>query len=159
MYRVPRVSPGVTASILRSPPSRAMPAPPLPYRPLQSARYYYPGLTVGSSICWPHKGVMPGRQEIPISSTVVEMDRSSTRHLNFSSCLPPAARGLGMGASHSTAWSRRSRIWSRAGAALSRSGPQRIRWEGATKWLSLPIICRQCCRGWQSIPAHPHARL
>jgi len=44
LYRVPRVSPGVTAP--SSPPSRATPGPPLPYRPLpvQSARYYYPGL-------------------------------------------------------------------------------------------------------------------
>ena len=51
LYRVPRVSPGVTAPILRSLPSRATPGPPLPYRPLQNAGYYYPGLTVGSSIC------------------------------------------------------------------------------------------------------------
>jgi len=35
LYRVPRVSPGVTAPI-RSLPSRATPPPPLPYRPLQS---------------------------------------------------------------------------------------------------------------------------
>ena len=46
LYRVPRVSPGVTAPMLRSPPSRATPGPPRPYRPLQSARYHYPGLTV-----------------------------------------------------------------------------------------------------------------
>ena len=51
LYRVPRVSPGVTAPILRSPPSRATPGPPLPYRPLQSARYYYP---VGGGAAWSH---------------------------------------------------------------------------------------------------------
>ena len=40
-YRVPRVSPGVTASKLFPPllPSLATPGPPLPYRPLQNARY------------------------------------------------------------------------------------------------------------------------
>jgi len=40
-YRAPRVS----ASKLFPPllPSLATPGPPLPYRPLQKARYYYPG--------------------------------------------------------------------------------------------------------------------
>jgi len=33
---------------------------------------------------------MPGRQEIPISSIVVEMDLLSARHLNYLSCHPPA---------------------------------------------------------------------
>ena len=43
-YRVPRVNPGVTASKLFPPllPSLATPGPPLPYRPLQKSRYYYP---------------------------------------------------------------------------------------------------------------------
>ena len=52
-YRVPRVSPGVTASKLFPPllPSLATPGPPLPYRPLQNARYYYPRFRVGSCIC------------------------------------------------------------------------------------------------------------
>jgi len=52
-YRVPRVNPGVTASKLSPPllPSLATPGPPLPYRPLQKARYYYPRFRVGSSIC------------------------------------------------------------------------------------------------------------
>ena len=58
LYREPRVSPGVTAPILRSPPSRATPAPPLPYRPLQSARYYYLGSQWGPASAWPHKGVL-----------------------------------------------------------------------------------------------------
>ena len=55
-YRVPRVNPGVTASKLFPPllPSLATPGPPLPYRPLQKSRYYYPrsrfSLGVGSSI-------------------------------------------------------------------------------------------------------------
>ena len=51
--RVPRVNPGVTASKLFSPllPSLATPGPPLPYRPLQKSRYYYPRFRVGSSIC------------------------------------------------------------------------------------------------------------
>ena len=45
-YRLPRVSPGVTASKLFSPllPSLATPGPPLPYRPLQNAWYYCPAL-------------------------------------------------------------------------------------------------------------------
>ena len=47
LYRVPRVSPGVTAPILRSPPSRATPGPPLPYRPLQSARLLLSGAHSG----------------------------------------------------------------------------------------------------------------
>ena len=52
-YRVPRVNPGVTASKLFPPllPSLATPGPPLPYRPLQKSRYYYPRFRVGSSIC------------------------------------------------------------------------------------------------------------
>ena len=47
-YRVPRVNPGVTASKLFPPvlPSLATPGPPLPYRPLQKARYYYPRFRV-----------------------------------------------------------------------------------------------------------------
>ena len=52
-YRVPRVNPGVTASKLFPPllPSLATPGPPLPYRPLQKSRYYYPRFRVGSCIC------------------------------------------------------------------------------------------------------------
>ena len=52
-YRVPRVAPGVTAPKLFPPllPSQATPGPPLPYRPLQKSRYYYPRFRVGSSIC------------------------------------------------------------------------------------------------------------
>ena len=57
--RVPRVAPGVTASKLFSPllPSLATPGPPLPYRPLQKSRYYYPRFRagVGSSIRVPSK--------------------------------------------------------------------------------------------------------
>jgi hypothetical protein len=41
------------------------------------------GAPSGSCICLVHKVVMPKRQEIPISSIVVEMDRLSARHLNY----------------------------------------------------------------------------
>jgi len=46
-------APGVIASKLFPPllPSLATPGPPLPYRPLQNARYYYPRFRVGSCIC------------------------------------------------------------------------------------------------------------
>ena len=75
-YRIPRVNPGVTASKLFPPllPSLATPGPPLPYRPLQKSRYYYPRFRVGSSICLASSvGCAEGAGGIPISSWVVDM--------------------------------------------------------------------------------------
>ena len=86
-YRVPRVNPGVTASKLFPPllPSLATPGPPLPYRPLQKARYYYPRFRVGSSICLASSvGCAEGAGGIPISSWVVEMDLLLSRRLRLS---------------------------------------------------------------------------
>ena len=53
-YRVPRVTPGVTASKLFPPllPSLATPGPPLPYRPLQKARYYCPRSCMCVACAW-----------------------------------------------------------------------------------------------------------
>jgi len=69
-YRVPRVNPGVTASKLFPPllPSLATPGPPLPYRLLQKARYYYPvirGSEWGPASAWPHQWVAPRKQGGP----------------------------------------------------------------------------------------------
>ena len=40
-------------------PSQATPGPPLPYRPLQKSRYYYPRFRVGPASAWPHKWGAP----------------------------------------------------------------------------------------------------
>ena len=97
-YRVPRVNPGVTASKLFPPllPSLATPGPPLPYRPLQKARYYYPRFRVGSSICLASSvGCAEGAGGIPISSWVVEMDLLLSRRLRLSNSCPSSPVPVG----------------------------------------------------------------